>query len=86
MVASNMSKPREPASPACSAHEADDAYMGFATQTEIAAFLKEIKAAEQAAQPHAEILRKMLPRIRDDHLHRQLSAKLQAQESEKSKT
>ena len=81
-----MSKPRDPASPACSAHEADDGYMGFATRTEIAAFLKALKAVEQTGQPHAEMLRKMLPRIRDDHLHRQLSTKLQAQESGESKT
>jgi hypothetical protein len=81
-----MNKPRQPASPACGAHEADDAYMGFASRAEIAAFLKELAAAEQAARPHAELLRKMLPRIRDDHLHRELSAKLLEQESAKSKT
>lgn len=81
-----MSKPREPASPACSAHEADDAYMGFASRAEIAAFLKELAAAERTGRPHAEMLRKMLPRVRDDTLHRELSAKLRAQESVESKT
>lgn len=81
-----MSKSRQPASPACSAHEADDAYMGFATRAEIAAFLKELSAAEQAGRPRAEMLRKMLPRIRDDHLHHELSAKLRDQELEESKT
>jgi hypothetical protein len=81
-----MSKPRQPTSPACSAHEADDAYMGFASREEIAAFLKELAVAEQAGQPCAEMLRKMLPRVRDDALHRELSTKLQAQDSNKSDT
>jgi hypothetical protein len=81
-----MTEPKEPASPACSAHEADDAYMGFASRTEIAVFLKELEAAERAGQPHAEMLRRMLPRVRDDELHRQLSTKLKAQESEESGT
>jgi hypothetical protein len=44
-----MSKqPKEPASPACLAHEADDAYMGFASQAEIAALLNELLEAERA--------------------------------------
>ena len=30
-----------PSSPACLAHEADDAYMGYATKDELAAFLNE---------------------------------------------
>ena len=33
--------PNEPTSPACLAHEDDDAYMGFASRAEIAAFLNE---------------------------------------------
>jgi hypothetical protein len=77
---------KEPSSPACLAHEADDAYMGFATKVEIAAFLKALAEAEQAGRPHAELLRKMLPRVRDDALHRELSSKLKAQESAKSGT
>jgi hypothetical protein len=81
-----MSHPKEFASPVCSANEADDAYMGFATRAEIAAFLKELEAAERAGQPHAEMLRRMLPKIRDDTLHRELSAKLRVQESAESKT
>jgi hypothetical protein len=40
--------PPETASPACSAHEADDAYMGYATKTEVAAFLNELLEAERA--------------------------------------
>jgi hypothetical protein len=75
-----MSEPKETASPACSAHEADDAYMGFASRAEIAAFLKELAAAEEAGRPHADMLRKMLPRVRDDVLYRELEAKLQKQE------
>jgi hypothetical protein len=78
--------PKEPSSPACLAHEADDAYMGFATKAEIAAFLKELAEAENAGRPHAEMLRKMLPRVPDDGLHRELSAKLKAQESIESGT
>jgi hypothetical protein len=81
-----MTKPHEPASPSCSAHEADDAYMGFASKAEIAAFLKELSAAEQGGRPHAAMLRKMLPRVRDDHLHRELLLKLRQQESAESKT
>jgi len=68
----------EPSSPACLAHEADDAYMGFATKAEIAAFLKDLDKAD------AEAIRKMLPRVRDDVLHRELSARLQAIESGES--
>jgi hypothetical protein len=68
--------PKEPSSPACLAHEADDAYMGFATKAEIAAFLKALAEAEQADRPHAELLRKILSRVRDDALYRELSAKL----------
>ena len=78
--------PKEPSSPACLAHEADDAYMGFATKAEIAAFLKALAEAEHADRPHAELLRKILSRVRDDALYRELSAKLKAQESAKSGT
>jgi hypothetical protein len=80
-----MSDPKELSSPACSANEADDAYMGFASRAEITAFLKELAAAEQAGRPHAEMLRQMLPRVRDDVLYRALKAKLSAQESIESK-
>ena len=79
-------EPKEPSSPACLAHEADDAYMGFATKTEIAAFLKALAEAENAGRPHAGMLREMLPKVRDDVLHRELSAKLEAQESIESGT
>ena len=79
-------EPKEASSPACLAHEADDAYMGFATKTEIAAFLKALAEAEHAGRPHAEMLRKMLFKVRDDVLHRELRAKLKAQESVESGT
>ncbi|MGZ5909247.1 MAG: hypothetical protein ACXWLB_05195 [Reyranella sp.] len=79
-------EPKEPSSPACLAHEADAAYMGFATKAEITAFLKALTEAENAGRPHAEMLRKILPRVRDDGLHRKLSAKLAAQESVESGT
>jgi hypothetical protein len=80
-----MSDPKEFASPACSANEADDAYMGFASRAEIAAFLKELADAEDAGRPQTEMLRRMLPRVRDDALHRELTAKLSTQESIESK-
>jgi len=70
----------EPSSPACLAHEADDAYMGFAPKAEIAAFLRDIDRRDAGS------IRKMLPRIRDDVLHRELSARLRALESAKSGT
>ncbi len=38
----------QPASPACLAHEADDAYMGYAGKDELAAFLNELLEAERA--------------------------------------
>lgn len=79
-------QPKEPSSPACLAHEADDGYMGFATKVEIAAFLKALAEAENAGRPHAELLRKMLPKVRDGVLHRELRAKLEAQESIESGT
>lgn len=40
--------PKEPSSPACLAHEADDGYMGYATRQELAAFLNELLEAERA--------------------------------------
>jgi hypothetical protein len=81
-----MSDPKEFASPACSANEADDAYMGFASRAEISAFLKKLEAAECDGRPHAEMLRRMLPKVRDDALHRELSVKLRAQETIESNT
>jgi hypothetical protein len=75
-----MNEPKESSSPACLAHEADDAYMGFATKAEIAAFLKDID------RMGADSIRKMLPRIRDDVLHSELSLRLKAIESAKSGT
>ena len=80
-----MNDPKQFASPACSADEADDVYMGFASRAEVVAFLKELDEAERAGRPHGEMLRQMLPRIRDDVLHRELSAKLHAQECLESK-
>ena len=74
-------QPKHANSPACLAHVADDGYMGFVGEAEIAAFLKALAEAEQAGRPHAEMLRKILPKVRDDILHRELSAKLKAQES-----
>jgi hypothetical protein len=80
-----MSDPKEFASPACSANETDEAYMGFASRSEIVAFLNELAAAEDAGRPHAEMLRRMLPKVRDNALHRELQAKLRVQESIESK-
>jgi hypothetical protein len=79
-----MTRRPEPASPACFAHEADDAYMGYASKAEIASFLKTLAEAERNGAPHAEMLRDMLPRVRDDTLHRELKAKLDAINAGKS--
>lgn len=70
MASDLIDEPEEPSSPACLAHEADDAYMGFATREEIAVFLAGLETAD------AESIRKMLPRIRDDVLHKELSNKI----------
>ena len=39
---------REPSSPACSMHEADDSYMGYAGKGELTAILTELLEAERA--------------------------------------
>lgn len=70
-----IDEPRETSSPACLAHEADDAYMGFATRAEIAAFLAVLETAD------ADSVRKMMPRIRDDLLHAELAARLRTLEA-----
>ncbi|OFW98415.1 MAG: hypothetical protein A3D94_04120 [Alphaproteobacteria bacterium RIFCSPHIGHO2_12_FULL_66_14] len=80
MASGVIDDPKETTSPACSAHEADDAYMGFATRAEIVAFLAGLDKVD------AEAIRKMLPRIRDDALHKELRARLAAIESVKSGT
>jgi hypothetical protein len=86
-VASDVTdEPEEPNSPVCLAHEADDAYMGFASQSEVAAFLLELAEAERKHLPSAEMLRKMLPKVRDEVLHHELNAKLRAQEATESGT
>lgn len=38
----------EVSSPACSMHEADEAYMGYASKDELVAFLNELLEAERA--------------------------------------
>lgn len=75
-----IDEPKEMASPACLAHEADDSYMGFASNAEIARFLADIDTATAAS------IREMLPRIRDDELHRKLRARLAAVESTKTES
>ena len=80
-----MTEPQETASPVCSANEAGDVYMGFADGREIAAFLQELAAAEAAGLSMASRLREMLPRIRDDALHRRLKTRLEAEEEAESK-
>lgn len=69
----------KPASPVCYIDEADDTYLGFASKAEIVAFLAELAEAERLGRPTGDMLRCMLPRIRDDHLHRELAAKLTPQ-------
>ena len=74
-----MSDPKDQtgplASPACSASEANDIYMGFAGPAEIAAFLLELDEAERAGRPLAEMIDRMLPRIRDSTLYTALAAR-----------
>lgn len=70
MASDLIDEPEDPSSPACLAHEADDAYMGFATKEEIASFLAGLETAD------AESIRKMLPRIRDDRLHKELGNRI----------
>jgi hypothetical protein len=49
MISRNDNAPaREPSSPACSMHEADDAYMGYAGKEELTAILTELLEAERA--------------------------------------
>lgn len=74
----------EPASPVCRAHEADDAYMGFATREEIVRFLAKLDAAP--VEERTALLREMLPKIRDDVLHAELRARLAAIMSAESET
>lgn len=45
---SETEHPAVPSSPACSMHEADDVYMGYADQTEVIAFLDKLLEAECA--------------------------------------
>ena len=65
-------------SPACSMHEADDAYMGYADKNELIIFLNELLEAERAGArvtlesaraagdgPIAELMRTIQPRHRD---------------------
>jgi hypothetical protein len=48
-------------SPACSMHEADDVYMGFAPREELIAFLNELLAAERAGTKVATVSRSSTP-------------------------
>jgi hypothetical protein len=64
------SEPSEPNSPSCFAHEADDAYMGYATPAELSAFLQEVRVARSAL---VHRIRQMLPKVRDDALYRDLA-------------
>ena len=60
------------ASPACAADEADDVYMGYASKTEIAEFLRDLDAGKI---DHAR-LEAFLPRVRDDVLYAELKKRL----------
>lgn len=64
----------EPASPTCLAHEADEAYMGFASPADIEQFRIEFDAASGLTK--VKMLRQMLPKIRSDALHAEFSALL----------
>jgi hypothetical protein len=66
-----------PSSPSCFAHEADDIYMGYASQAEIMAFLEEIRASTPATAAARDQtvhrIRQLLPRVRDGALYRELA-------------
>lgn len=81
----NMSRmpndPKDTASPACSAHEMDDAYMGFAPRGELVAFLNTLLEAERAGaricqrtahearDAGNEKLATLMAAVRDDEAH-----------------
>jgi methylphosphotriester-DNA--protein-cysteine methyltransferase len=72
---------KDPASPACSAHEAGDAYMGFAPRDELVAFLNTLLEAERAGaricqrtahearDAGNESLAGLMAAVRDDEAH-----------------
>lgn len=72
---------RETASPACSAHEMDDAYMGFVPRDELVAFLNTLLEAERAGaricqrtahearDAGNEALAGLMAAVRDDEAH-----------------
>jgi hypothetical protein len=71
------SDPPEPSSPSCFAHEADDPYMGYASRTQIVAFLNEIRACARKTPAARAVLihriRQMLPKVRDDETYREVA-------------
>jgi hypothetical protein len=72
---------KEPASPACSAHEMDDSYMGFAPREELVTFLNTLLEAERAGaricqrtaheakDAGNETLASLMAAVRDDEAH-----------------
>jgi len=58
--------------------------MGFTTKEEITGFLAELDAAPDSAK--AEMLRNVLPKLRDDVLYGELKARLAAIEASESTT
>ncbi|MBV8186381.1 MAG: hypothetical protein JOY64_16360 [Alphaproteobacteria bacterium] len=58
--------------------------MGYASRAEIVAFLKALAQAERNGEPVADLLRTLLPKIRDDALYRDLKARLDRISEEKS--
>ncbi|MBX3498172.1 MAG: hypothetical protein KF889_01915 [Alphaproteobacteria bacterium] len=72
---------KEPASSACSAHEMDDAYMGFAPRDELVTFLNTLLEAERAGaricqrtahearDAGNEALAGLMAAVRDDEAH-----------------
>ncbi|HMK87695.1 MAG TPA: hypothetical protein VK437_17150 [Steroidobacteraceae bacterium] len=64
-------------SPACSMHEAPDAYMGYADTAELTALLNELLDTERAL---SGVLRERLPRVRSDHLRAELTGMLKTHE------
>ncbi len=57
-------------------HETDDAYMGFASRSEITASPKELAETGQTGQRHAEKVRRMLQSNRNGLLQIDLGTRL----------
>lgn len=70
ILLSTSQEDTELSSPACSMHEADDAYMGFAPREEVLMLLNELLAAERAGTKVATVSRSNTPETLNRFLRR----------------